>query len=147
MGGAAVICAAARCQRIRAVVSEAAFASLDAAMRRRVNLCFGPFASSVAASCSRIGEQNYGLKLDDVAPEREIAAISPRPILLIQDSLDVLCTRQESERLYAAAKQPKERWIVPGAPHTYASTVAPAEYERRISRFFQDAIADDRHSL
>jgi fermentation-respiration switch protein FrsA (DUF1100 family) len=139
MGGAAVICAAARCERICAVVSEATFATLDDALMRRVKLCFGPFAPSVAESCSRIGEQDFGLKLSDVSPERDIAAISPRPILLIQDSLDVLCTRQESERLFNAAREPKERWIVPAAPHTYAFTVAPGEYAHRVSKFLTSA--------
>ena len=135
MGGAAAIRAAARCPDICAVVAEATYAQLDAIMRRRVRLCVGPFAPRVARTCFRLGSQKLGVNLSDIAPERDIARISPRPVLLIQDSLDIVCPRTESNRLYAAALQPKERWIVPHAPHSCAHRVAPKEYERRVVDF------------
>ena len=140
MGGAAVIRAAARCVDIRAVVTEATYARLDAVMRRRVRLCVGPFASPVVKTCYRLGAQKLGTDPRDVCPERDIARISPRPVLLIQDSLDIVCPRNESNRLYAAALYPKERWIVPRAPHTCAFRVAPKEYERRVTDFLIRAL-------
>ncbi|HLJ56283.1 MAG TPA: alpha/beta hydrolase [Chthonomonadaceae bacterium] len=140
VGGAAVIRAAARTDEIRAVVAEAAFAQLEAVMRRRVRLCVGPFAGPVATTCSRLGAQKIGADLRDIAPEDDVARISPRPILLIQDSLDIVCPRSESNRLYAAAAYPKERWMVPRAPHTGAIKVAPREYERRVADFLVRSI-------
>lgn len=141
MGGAAAIRAAARCKDIRAVVAEGTYARLDAIMRRRVKLCVGPFASPVVKTCYRLGAQKLGTDLRDVSPERDIARISPRPILLIQDDLDIVCPRTESNRLYAAAIQPKERWIVPRAPHSCAYRVAPKEYERRVTDFLIRSLA------
>jgi uncharacterized protein len=146
IGGAAAIRAAARCNDIRAVVAEATYAQLDAVMRRRVRLCVGPFASPIVKTCYRLGAQRLGMDLRDIAPERDIARISPRPILLIQDNLDFVCPRSESNRLYAAALQPKERWIVPRAPHTCAYRVAPKEYERRVSEFLLRSLSPIEHS-
>jgi pimeloyl-ACP methyl ester carboxylesterase len=146
IGGAAAIRAAARCLDIRAVVAEATYAQLDAVMRRRVRLCVGPFASRVVKTCYRLGAQKLGMDLRDIAPERDIALISPRPILLIQDNLDIVCPRSESNRLYAAAMQPKERWIVPRAPHTCAYRVAPKEYERRVSEFLVRSLSLPEHN-
>ena len=140
MGGAAAIRAAARCNDIRAVVAEGTYAQLDAIMRRRVRLCVGPFAPAIARTCYRLGTQKLGMELCEVSPERDIARISPRPVLLIQDNLDIVCPRSESNRLYAAAGFPKERWIVPRAPHTCAFRVAPREYERRVSEFLIRAL-------
>jgi len=147
MGGAAIIRAAARCTDISAVIAEATYAQLETVMRRRVKLCAGPFASRVFKSCNRLGEQKLGAALSEIAPERDIAKISPRPILLIQDNLDIVCPRHDSNRLYAAALQPKERWIVPRAPHTCAYRVAPREYERRVADFLNRAFSGSQPIL
>jgi len=143
MGGAAAIRAAARCTEIRGVVAEATYAQLEAVMRRRVRLCVGPFAPAIARSCYRLGTQKIGTDLGEVSPERDIGRISPRPVMLIQDSLDIVCPRSESNRLYDAARHPKERWIVPRAPHTLAHRVAPKEYERRVCDFLTRALVSE----
>lgn len=144
MGGAAVIRAAARSTAIQAVVAEATYARLEAVMRRRVRLCVGPFAGRIARSCYQLGSQQLGTDLGDIAPERDIARISPRPVLLIQDNLDFVCPKSESVRLYDAAGFPKERWIVPRAPHTCAFRVAPQEYERRVTDFLNRSLSTVR---
>src|SRR5690348_8824416 len=54
MGGAAIIRAAARSEKICAVISEATFATLDDALRQRLKL-LGPLAKSVASECYRLG--------------------------------------------------------------------------------------------
>jgi fermentation-respiration switch protein FrsA (DUF1100 family) len=138
MGGAAALLAAARCSAIRAVVAEAAFASLDQAVHHHLKWIVGPFAPSLAASCRHIGKERLQLDIAAVAPENVIASISPRPILLIQDGFDPVCPARESERLFAAAREPKARWIVRGAPHCEAFWVARREYERRVSAFFTE---------
>jgi uncharacterized protein len=140
MGGAAAIRAAARCTDISAVVAEATYARLDAVMQRRVRMCVGPLAPRVAPSCCRLGSQKLGADLHDIAPEIDIALISPRPVLLIEDGLDFVCPHSESTRLYAAARAPKERWLVRRAPHSCAHRVARAEYERRVTDFLNRAL-------
>jgi fermentation-respiration switch protein FrsA (DUF1100 family) len=44
-----------------------------------------------------------------------------------------------TERYYEAAKGPKEYWAAPGG-HTGAIDAAPAEYERRVVRFFDRSL-------
>ena len=43
---------------------------------------------------------------------------------------------------YEAAREPKEIWLVPGAGHTGGIEARPAEYERRVVGFFDDALLD-----
>ncbi len=135
MGGAAVLMAAARSPAIRGVVAEAAFASLDQAVNQHLKWFVGPFAPAVTASCRRIGKERLQLDTSAVVPENSIAAISPRPILIIQDGIDAVCPARETDRLFEAAGEPKDRWLVPVAWHCAAFAVARREYERRVSGF------------
>lgn len=139
MGGSAVIRAAAASSAIRAIVSESTYATLNDALRQRLKV-IGPFAQRVAERCHQIGAAKYDVDIADVSPERDIARMEPRPLLIIHDNLDVLCTRLETDRLFNAARSPKERWDVPYAPHTFAYMVSPGEYERRIVDFFDRAV-------
>ena len=41
-----------------------------------------------------------------------------------------------AHRLFAAAGEPKELWIVPGADHGEAHAFAGEEYERRVLEFY-----------
>lgn len=146
MGAAAAIRAAARCEAIKAVVAEASYAHIETLVRRRVRLCAGPFASKVARNCYRLGEQKLGKDILSLAPIEDIGKISPRPVMIIQDNLDLVCPRKEQKLLFEAANEPKELWIVKRATHTTAFRVAPREYERRVVGFLLRALHDN-HTL
>ncbi|HLV79775.1 MAG TPA: alpha/beta hydrolase [Chthonomonadaceae bacterium] len=141
MGGAAVIQAAARETHARAVIAEAAFASLDQAILHRFRMFLGRPGARLAGSCMALGETDFGLPIHKVAPIAAIPHIAPRPVFLLTDGLDAVCPRSESDRLYAAAQEPKQRWIVPAALHSYAFQAARAEYERRITDFLNAALS------
>jgi fermentation-respiration switch protein FrsA (DUF1100 family) len=46
---------------------------------------------------------------------------------------------EEAHRLFDAANEPKELWIVPGANHRMIEEVAAEEYQRRLVEFFDRA--------
>lgn len=140
MGGAAAILAAASEPAITAVVTEAAFASLDVVVDRRLRSFLGPMAAPVMKSCRLMSAERLDLQFPNVAPADVVAKLSPRPFLLIQDGLDIVCPSRESERLFEAALQPKERWIIPFAPHTFGYQASPREFERRVVGFLSDAV-------
>jgi fermentation-respiration switch protein FrsA (DUF1100 family) len=54
---------------------------------------------------------------DDYSPADSVAAISPLPLLLIQGDQDAVIPLHHTQQLYERAKEPKERWVVPGAGH------------------------------
>ena len=43
-------------------------------------------------------------------------------------------------QIYAAAGEPKAMWRVPGSDHTGGFEAQPAEYERRVIAFLDDAL-------
>lgn len=53
----------------------------------------------------------------EYSPQRVIAQISPRPVLLIHGPEDRLVPLTEAEQLYAAAREPKELLVIPGMGH------------------------------
>jgi fermentation-respiration switch protein FrsA (DUF1100 family) len=137
MGGAAVIQAAARTQALRCVIAEASYAALDRVVQQRLTLALGPFASGVLQACRRISAEEMALDISQVSPEAQIARIGPRPVFLITDGLDLTCPRRESDRLFAAAHEPKERWIAASAPHCLAFRTYREAYTNRVSAFLQ----------
>ena len=54
---------------------------------------------------------------DDYSPADSVAAISPLPLLLIQGDRDEVVPLRNSQQLFERAKEPKERWVIPGAGH------------------------------
>lgn len=136
MGGSVALMTAARDERLGAVVADSSYDNLDRSIRHHLRLMYGlppvPFGLFVT-SAYRL---RFGAWPDRMDPARAMAAISPRPVLLIQGAQDPRIGLAEARRLFEAARQPKELWVVETADHlaTYASD--PAEYLAKVSGFF-----------
>lgn len=71
-----------------------------------------------------------------------VAEVSPTPLFLIATG-DSLPAERDFNWIYAeAANEPVELWDLPDVDHTAAIRQRPQEYERRVVRFFDDALAD-----
>jgi fermentation-respiration switch protein FrsA (DUF1100 family) len=53
----------------------------------------------------------------DVAPEKHVGAVSPRPVLVVHGEADETVPYIHAERLFAAAGEPKELIRIPNAGH------------------------------
>lgn len=54
---------------------------------------------------------------NDLAAEHHVAAVSPRPLLIAHGDADDVVPYQHAERLFAAARPPKELARIPGGGH------------------------------
>jgi uncharacterized protein len=59
------------------------------------------------------------------------------PLFIIHGDQDELVPTEMADRIYDAATSEKEIWIVPGAGHTEAYTVAEEEYQKRLTAFIK----------
>ncbi len=134
MGGTTVILAAARRTEIEAVVADSAFYSLEAQLRMRAP------APLFVPPMRFFAERETHAKIAWVDAEAAIAHLSPRPVLLIQEQDDPVIASESAERLYQAAGEPREKWIVAGRGHLNLYARQPAEYERRVIGFFDRAL-------
>ncbi len=78
----------------------------------------------------------YGIYLPDADPEAAVKR-SHTPSLLIAGTADNIIRMYHAQELESACASHCVLWIVPGADHGKASTVAPAEFEQRILDWFQ----------
>jgi alpha-beta hydrolase superfamily lysophospholipase len=140
MGAGIVLQSAAVDPRIEAVVAEAPFADLREASYDYAGLRKYPwlgktlFAPGTWTLLYR-DEKLAGLPVAEVSPVKAVAARA-FPVLLICDEKDDALPCRHAEMIYAAARGPKQLWIVPGAFHTAALGFQPEEFRRRVLAFF-----------
>lgn len=141
MGAAVVIMGAARDQRVAAVVADSPFATQRAVIatqfRRRLPLPPDLFLGIADIILAR----RAGHRFRAVSPLHEVRAIAPRPLLIIHSTGDEVIPYQEAERLFAAAGDPKEVWIVPDVPHCGAYFLDRQTYCQRVTDFFARSFA------
>lgn len=71
----------------------------------------------------------------------ELAAdVSPTPLFLIYADPGQGGEAELQQTFYDAAREPKQLWLVSGAGRTGGIEAQPAEYERRVVGFFDDAL-------
>jgi dipeptidyl aminopeptidase/acylaminoacyl peptidase len=73
-------------------------------------------------------------------PLQSVGAIAPRSLFFIAGDADPIVPWDSSQRLYAAASEPKEIWILHGVAHGRYAEGAGDEYARRLVAFFDRAL-------
>lgn len=134
MGAAVSLLAAARGGRIGAVVADSPFASERALMRNLLKKRLGPPGPLIAALAERFLPYDQGA----VQPLQEVDNIAPRATMFIHGLSDATCDPQDSLKLYEAAGEPKELWLLEGAGHCDAYFVDRAVYCERVAAFFEE---------
>jgi len=141
MGAVTAIRAAAQMPELRVIVADSPYPDLEEAIRnvwRGTGLPAFPFVPLQIA----LGEWRTGLELDAMQPLEDVAALSPRPLLILAGGKDPITGPEAGQRYYAAAGEPVELWFEPDLGHVAFRQVYPDEYERRIVSFFDAALAD-----
>jgi pimeloyl-ACP methyl ester carboxylesterase len=73
-------------------------------------------------------------------PLANVPAIAPRSVFFIQGDADPIVNHDSAARLYAAAREPKALWIIPGVGHGGFLEGAGPEYGRRLVSFYDRAL-------
>jgi pimeloyl-ACP methyl ester carboxylesterase len=148
MGAGIALQSAGVDSRIEAVVAEASFANLREASYDYAGLRRYPWLGKTLLAPGTWtlvyrGESIAGFPAAEVSPEKSVAGRA-FPVFLICDAEDVALPCRHSEMIYAAARGPKQLWIVPRAFHTAALGFQPDEFRRRVLSFFADNAASSR---
>src|SRR5262249_15395899 len=128
--------------RLRAVVSHGGYADLDRAIAQRCRHHFGPLGPVVERMSRRIGQRWFPATPDAVSCLRTVGQIAPRPLLLIYGARDPVVRPDNAHDLYAAARRPKEVWILPRTAHDYPHRTEEAAYRARVLAFFHAALTE-----
>ena len=140
IGGEILLEAAAQSTGFKAVVSEGAgFRIGEADVSGRDRLLVSPILPVLTAATAVFSNQGPPPPIVD-----RIGRIAPRPVLLIYADPGMGGEQIRQPKYYAAAGEPKAIWKVPGAEHTGGVDAQPAEYERRVTEFFDRALLGGR---
>jgi len=144
MGGSIGIMAAARDQRILAVIADSPFAAQRNPVRLRVHrsLHLSRAGSPLLFLADQFLYRLLGYHFHDVEPIRDIKGMHDRPILLIHGKEDSMVDYRDSVALYDAAPGPKELWLVPHVDHCGAYFLDRPAYIERTYIFFEKALRD-----
>jgi dienelactone hydrolase len=140
MGAAIAILVAADDDRVRAVVADSPFATINDVLvhaHRRYRL---PVAVTVSLT-DLVTRVRYGYGFNAVRPISVVDRVAPRPLLLIHGSADGLIPVAHAHRLHAAAGPSSRLWIVDDVPHCGAYFRDRDEYVTRVGSFFQHALS------
>ena len=137
VGGELLLEAAAEDERLAAVVSE------GAGIRSAREAALAPGVQRVIAlpiwTTTTVATAVFSNHLPPPSLQDVVARIAPRPVFLIYAG-----NGQGGEELSAdyfeAAGEPKTLWEIPEAGHTGGIEARPAEYERRVTTFFDRAL-------
>jgi fermentation-respiration switch protein FrsA (DUF1100 family) len=137
MGGAAAILAAADSPEIDAVIADSSFAYLWRAVQRSAR--HRGYPRPIAAPLAYLACHTAALRLRYRRafgdPVRAVAAMAPRPLLIIHGADDDLISVESAYQLYTAAGQGRELWILPKTGHARALEAAPEQYAERVLDF------------
>lgn len=141
MGAATAILAAAESNDIRAVVADSSYANIGEIIEAKFPKASG-LPGFFTPGAIFMGRLVLGIDLEAAAPERVVAKIAPRPVLLVQGFEDSLVPFSHAERLARAAGPTAQLWLVPGAEHVRAFRLDPVGYLGRVVNFFHGALRD-----
>ena len=137
VGGEMLIHAAAHSDAFKAIVSEGASGQsvrdgLANGDDRDAFLGGGPVTLATALFTNTLPPPSL---------KSEIPKIAPNAVFLVYGEKGQNGSETKPNKLfYAAAGEPKQIWEVPNGQHIAGITTEPAEYERRIVGFFDEAL-------
>lgn len=137
MGGAVAVATSPMSEAVSAVVSDGAFARVrDVVASGMVRRGIPPaIASLVSRPIIWAASLQLGVDLTLIDPIRW-ADFCRAPLLMIHGQRDPFVPPWAAYRLYHAAREPKELWMVPEAGHRDIHRLRPQEYQDRVLGFF-----------
>jgi fermentation-respiration switch protein FrsA (DUF1100 family) len=134
LGGAAALLASPPLD-VNAMVLEMVYPTINQAISNRLTMRLGGWASSLTPLLSWQFKPRLGIDAESLRPIDHIGKISS-PKLLIVGAEDQHTTLEESRRMFEAAREPKELWVVSAARHVDLYPMVKREYEQHVLGFF-----------
>ncbi len=136
MGAAVGILATARDQSVKALVADSSFTAGDDVVAHGVEQTLRIPPTPLVRLADLIVARRHGYRFSQARPIDAIGQIAPRPVFIIHGVDDTLIPVSHAQRLYAAAREPRLLWEVPGAEHCGGYFVDRVTYCRRVIEFF-----------
>lgn len=132
--GAAALVFSRPAPSVDAVILESLYPTMAEAVSNRLHLRFGSPGRLLAPLLLWQLPLRLGVSADDLRPVMAMPALSA-PVLVAAGTDDLHTTWPETERVFAAAREPKVLWAVQGAAHGDLHAFSPDAYRERVLAF------------
>lgn len=129
-GGAVLAEIAAIDDRLRAIVFAGTFTDTNEFILHEYRH-WGPLSAVPALAAA------HAAGLVPARALKSMPLINPRPVFIIQGDEDTVINSDSAERLFAAAREPKQLWRIPHASHGDYVKIAGEEYAHRLVAFYE----------
>jgi dipeptidyl aminopeptidase/acylaminoacyl peptidase len=133
-GGATILFAADDLKDVKCVICESVYDEMRHAVDRRMRHYTGIPGSFGACLMVPFAEQRLGLTIDVVKPVEHIGKL-PCPVFVISGENDDRTSPEDTQRLFDAAREPKELWMLSEARHE--DLFHFAGYEQKVQSFLK----------
>jgi dipeptidyl aminopeptidase/acylaminoacyl peptidase len=149
-GATTCLCVAGRNQRLKAVVCDGAFSTMETLVSYISKWAAIYMPLWVANNLPRFiilwlsflglknSQRRLGLKL--LTLEWSLRQNKTVPVFIIHGQKDNYIDSRHARWLYDRIRASKEMWIVPGARHNEAVVLEPEEYRKRVTAFVKEYI-------
>jgi pimeloyl-ACP methyl ester carboxylesterase len=138
MGAAVTVASLPQHPDLRCAVVESPYSDYRGVVTRWAwNNMRVPYYPLIAISMWILRRRVGDPKVDSFNPVEAAGHIAPRPLFVIGGEKDNLMPEDDVRRVFDAAREPKQLWIVPGAYHAKCREAAGVEYETRVAGFFK----------
>lgn len=117
-----------------AVVLESMYPTIAEAIKDRLVTRLGTIGIGVAPLLLWQLPIRLGISADQLRPIAEISKLGA-PVLIISGSADQYTLLAETKRIFEAASEPKELWVVNGAAHVDLQAYDSKAYEAKVFSF------------
>lgn len=132
--GAAAFVLAEAAPAPNAVVLESMYPTIEEAVADRLRQRAGAFGAACAPLLLTQLPLRLGITAQALRPIDRLSNLRA-PVLIVAGTADRYTTQAETQRLFAAAAEPKELWLVEGAGHQDLYRYDPRGYEQRVFGF------------
>ncbi len=136
MGAAVSLLTAAAAPDIAAVVADSSFTAGRDVVAHGVRSVLRMPPELLVLAADELVHRRHGYRFSMARPIDAVPRIAPRPLLIIHGTADTIVPVEHARRLYAAAGEPRELWLVEGAGHCGAYFADRPAYCRRVTEFF-----------
>lgn len=120
---------------VDAVILEMVYPTITDAVNNRMRASVGSIGPCFSWVLLAQLQPRIGIGVGELCPIEHIASLGC-PVFVMGGSADTYTLPSETKDMFEAAREPKELWLVDGAPHRDLCADGGAEYQRRVLTFF-----------
>lgn len=137
MGAAVTVASLPKHPDLRCAVVESPFSDYRTVIKRwGWNHMKVPYYPLIAMTLLLLRARVKDPEIDRFNPVEAAPKIAPRPLFVIGGEYDRLMTPEDVKKVFDAAREPKQLWMVGGAWHAKCREAAGMEYDTRVIGFF-----------